>query len=130
MIWTCQPGCIARLLASIMAMLYGSWPLEQPADQIVILRSRARLTSSSGRMCAERASNGRRSRNHEVSFVVIASTTSACRAVSGEDWRRATRSEIFSPPSRRASGVSRDSTRYSLPGSSTMAERRHTSWAM
>ena len=78
-----SPGASPSRPARIIAMLYGSWPLEQPADQMVIRRSRARLTSSSGRMCAASASKGSRSRNHEVSFVVIASTTSACSACSG-----------------------------------------------
>ena len=65
--------------------------------------------------------NGSPSRNHEVSFVVSASTI--CRVLSalGRERTDSTYWETSAMPSCRAIGSSRASTRYSLPGWSTIA---------
>jgi hypothetical protein len=82
-------------------------------------------------MLVRRVSNTGGSRKNEVSFVVIASTTAV---TSGSDGplarRRPTRPDSPATPSDRASGSSRDSTRYCLESSSTIAARSATSLRM
>jgi hypothetical protein len=67
------------------------------------------------------AVNGSPSRNHDVSFVVSASTIRRFLSGSGR-WRTdSTNSCTSAMPCWRAIGSSRASTRYSLPGWSTIA---------
>src|SRR4051794_41394027 len=60
--------------SSSIAIVYGSWPLEQAADQICRRSFGSRAASSDGRTVEVSAVNGSPSRNQEVSLVVSAST--------------------------------------------------------
>ena len=107
-----------------IARLYGSWPVEHPADQMASVRVRSLRSSSSGSTTgaqrfervevAEERRLVRRQRVHDLvvqrrrELAVRSFPTSS--ATTGQPWSRAT-------------GSSRDSARYSLPGSSTMAAR-------
>ena len=66
-----------------MAMLYGSWPVAQPADHTRNDVSPGRSRITAGMTSPVRARKGLMSRNHEVSFVVSASTMRSCSAQSG-----------------------------------------------
>ena len=71
--------------SSVMAMLYGSWPVEQAADQMTNWRRPARRgTRSAMSRCS--VSNGDRSRKNEVSCVISAQSTCRSRTPAGS-WR-------------------------------------------
>ena len=57
-----------------IAIVYGSCPLEQAADQICSRSFGPRAASSAGMTVEVSAVNGSPSRNHDVSLVVSAST--------------------------------------------------------
>jgi len=59
----------------IIAIEYGSWPVEQAALQILRHRSPRRLAMTRGRIAVRNVSKGYRSRKKDVSLVVIASIT-------------------------------------------------------
>ena len=89
-------------------------------------RCAARAWTSFGMITVRRASNGRMSRKNDVSLVVIASITSVTSGEFGDDFMAAANWCRSRMPWAWAIGTSRDSTRYSLPVSSTMAERSRT----
>ena len=108
--------------SSSIAIVYGSCPLEQAADQICRRSFGPRAASRAGMTVEVSAVNGSPSRNHDVSFVVSASTMRPHAVGVGpgahrlHELRRRRRC-----PRCRAIGSSRASTRYSLPGWSTIA---------
>jgi hypothetical protein len=75
-----------------------------------------------------KAVNGSPSRNQDVSLVVSASTMRRVVAASGRDRTDSTSSLTPARPRCWAIGSNRASTRYSLPGWSTIALSRCTSW--
>ena len=101
--------------------MYGSCPLEQAADQICSRSFGPRAASSAGITVEVSAVNGSPSRNHDVSFVVRASTMRRLLSGSGRVRTDSTNEETSAMPICRAIGSSRASTRYSLPGWSTIA---------
>ena len=107
--------------SSSIAIVYGSCPLEEAADQICRRSFGPRAASSCGITVEVNAVNGSPSRNHEVSFVVSASTMRRVLSGSGLLRTDSTNWETSGSPSWRAIGSSRASTRYSLPGWSTIA---------
>src|SRR3712207_4147222 len=113
---------------SSIAIVYGSCPLEQAADQICSRSAGPRTDSSDGRTVEARAVNGSPSRNHDVSFVVSASTILRVDSGLGRVRTESTSWPTSGRPMDRAMGSRRASTRYSLPGASTMALSRCTSW--
>jgi hypothetical protein len=114
-----------------MTTLYASWPVDAAADQIRRRRLADRLAIRSGRIAVRRVSNTGGSRKNEVSFVVIASTTAVTSGSDGPLTRsRPTRPDSPVTPSDRASGSRRDSTRYCLESSRTIAARSATSFRM
>jgi hypothetical protein len=114
--------------SSSMAIVYGSCPLEQAADQICSRSAGPRADSSEGSTVEVRAVNGSPSRNHEVSFVVSASTILRVDSGLGRVRTESTSWPTSGSPMDRAIGSSLASTRYSLPGASTIALSRCTSW--
>src|SRR6478752_7239382 len=111
---------------AVMMMLYGSWPLEHAPAQI----RRVRLDlvfANAGKTFWRSAVKGSESRNHDVSLVVNASTTCFIAAGVRRFDRSATYASTSGWPAARANGTSRDSTRYSLPVSSTIALSARTS---
>ena len=114
--------------SSSIAIVYGSCPLEQAADQICSRSAGPRAPSSEGSTVEVRAVNGSPSRNHEVSFVVSASTILRVFSGLGRLRTESTSWPTSGRPMERAMGSSRASTRYSLPGASTIALSRCTSW--
>jgi hypothetical protein len=107
--------------------VYGSCPLEQAADQICSRSAGLRSASREGSTVEVSAVNGSPSRNHEVSLVVSASTILRVDSGLGRVRTESTNWPTSGRPIWRAIGSSRASTRYSLPGASTMALSRCTS---
>src|ERR1700676_5323131 len=113
-----------------IAKLKGSCPVEDAAHQKFKDRWQARRTRRFGKIVFRNISNTRISLKKDVSLVVIASTTLRWRSLDGPERKLLTICGSEENPSCRARGSRRDSTRYSLPGSSTRADRSRTKLRM